>query len=71
MKRDVGVVQSMIEGLDNAYSMMGTHSEGDGIYVMRLQASSFMFRELVSLLADLMVMGHVLSMSLLPWEDKN
>ncbi|HAR40010.1 MAG TPA: hypothetical protein DCR68_01375 [Coprothermobacter sp.] len=68
-KTDVGVVQTLIEGLDNAYSMMGTSRISDGNYRMVLQATSFYLKELISVILSCMLQGNVKSFLVTTWEE--
>jgi len=68
-KADVGVVQTLIEGLDNAYSMMGTSRISDDNYRMTLQATSFCLKELISVILSCMLQGNVKSFLVTTWED--
>ena len=68
-KTDVGVVQTLIEGLDNAYSMMGTSRISDDNYRMTLQVTSFCLKELISVILSCMLQGNVKSFLVTTWED--
>jgi len=68
-KKDVGVVQTLIEGLDNAYSMMGTNRVSDDSYRMVLQATNFCLKELIFVILSCMLQGNVESFSVISWED--
>jgi hypothetical protein len=68
-KKDVGVVQVLIEGLDNAYSMMGTRKINDDDYVMTLQVSNFSLKELLGVITDCMIAGYVRSFFVCAWSE--
>jgi len=68
-KADVGVVQTLIEGLGNAYSMMGTSRISDDNYRMNIQATSFCLKELISVILSCMLQGNVKSFFVTTWED--
>ncbi|HHY43595.1 MAG TPA: hypothetical protein GX508_01975 [Coprothermobacter sp.] len=68
-KKDVGVVQTLIEGLDNAYSMMGTSRISDDCYRMVLQSTNFCLKELIFVIVSCMLQGNVKSFSVTCWED--
>ncbi|WP_018963094.1 hypothetical protein [Coprothermobacter platensis] len=68
-KRDVGVVQTLVEGLDNAYSLMGTSKLSDDSYKMIIQATEYLFKELMGVIIDCMLSGNVKSFSVTVWNS--